>query len=226
MAVGGAGGGGGGGGGGAGRRRWWRRRWRWRWRRGAAAAAAARQTWRCRPTWRRRAASSAAGPARRALPAATAIRVHWVNSGGTATVSYDAFGMPDHAREKVGSYGTGLHRQLHARVRRHRLAAGGLLLDGGDFIDIELSGGSIARSPRDAGAVRTQLRHHHAGSFSWLSFSDSGETDTDFVSNAPPYHWYKADIANTVEAGDAGVLVRVSSGRSPTPSSSTASKSA
>src|SRR6476659_4719708 len=47
------------------------------------------------------------GPCASGATGATGIRVRWVNSGGTATVSYEAFGMPDHSGEHVGAYGTG-----------------------------------------------------------------------------------------------------------------------
>jgi hypothetical protein len=53
-----------------------------------------------------------------------------------------------------------------------------------------------------------------SGSFNWLSFTDSGQTATDFVSNVPPYRWYLADIGDTIAAGDAGVRVRIKAGPS------------
>jgi hypothetical protein len=46
------------------------------------------------------------------------------------------------------------------------------------------------------------------------SFSDSGATATDFVSNVAPYHSYAADIGDTVAPGEAGVRVRIEAGRS------------
>src|SRR5262245_62360899 len=45
------------------------------------------------------------GPCASGATGATAIRVRWVNAAGVAQVQYEAFGMPDQTREKVGAYG-------------------------------------------------------------------------------------------------------------------------
>ncbi|HEX8952707.1 MAG TPA: hypothetical protein VF945_12715, partial [Polyangia bacterium] len=153
------------------------------------------------------------GPCASGAPGATAIRVRWIDAGGTAQVQYDAFGMPDHSREKVGAYGyqIGFTPQFVDPF----LGDGGLLLDGSDFVDVELSAVGIAAI--DHATLALYGRSYSTdtnGSFSWMSFSDSGATATDFVSNVAPYRWWPADIANTVAAGDANVLVRVKAGPS------------
>ena len=155
------------------------------------------------------------GPCASGAAGATAIRVHWTNSGGTATVSYDAFGMPDHARQKVSVAPSSFNTSFTPQFVDIPLGGGGLLLDDSDFIDIELSGAGLSAIDHATLAISGRSYNTTAsGSFSWQSFSDSGQTDTNFVSNAPPYQWYRADIADTVAAGDSGVLVRVRSGPS------------
>jgi hypothetical protein len=155
------------------------------------------------------------GPCMSGAAGATAIRVHWSNSGGTATVSYDAFGLPDHSREKVSVAPSSFDTSFTPEYVDIPLGGGGLLLDDGDFIDIELSGVGLVTI--DSATLAVYGRSYDttaSGSFGWLSFSDSGQTDTNFVSNVAPYQWYRADIGNTVAAGDANVLVRVTSGPS------------
>ena len=117
-------------------------------------------------------------------------------------------GMPDHSREKVSAYGyqIGFTPQFVDQF----LGAGGLLLDGSDFVDVELSGAGISSIGSATLAILGRSYDTTtSGGFSWQSFSDSGATASDFVSNVAPYRWYAADIGNTVAAGDANVLVRV-----------------
>jgi hypothetical protein len=138
----------------------------------------------------------------------TAIRVRWTNAGGTAQVQYEAFGLPDHSREKVGAYGyqIGFTPQFVDPF----LGDGGLLLDGSDFVDFELSGVGISSIASAKLAIfGRSYDTTTSGGFSWLSFSDSGVTASDFVSNVAPYRWYVADIGDTIGAGDAGVRVRI-----------------
>jgi hypothetical protein len=153
------------------------------------------------------------GPCASGGSGATAIRVRWVNAAGTATVQYEAFGMPDHSRQKVSAYGYQIG--FTPPFVDPFLGAGGLLLDGSDFIDIELSASGIASITGATLAIFGRSYDTTAsGSFSWQSFSDSGQTATDFVSNVAPYQWYSAAIGNTVAAGDSGVLVRIKAGPS------------
>jgi hypothetical protein len=148
------------------------------------------------------------GPCSSGAAGGTAIRVRWTNAGGTAEVQYEAFGMPDHSRQKVSAYGyqIGFTPQFVDQF----LGAGGLLLDGSDFVDIELSGAGISTITSATLAILGRSYDTTtSGGFSWQSFSDSGVTASDFVSNVAPYRWYAAGIGNTVAAGDANVLVRI-----------------
>jgi hypothetical protein len=153
------------------------------------------------------------GPCLSGAAGATAIRVRWTSSAGTATVQYEAFGMPDHAREKVGAYGYQIG--FSPSFVDQFLGDGGLLLDGSDFVDIELSGAGIASiSSATLALYGRSYDTTTDGSFSWMSISDSGATASDFVSNVAPYHWYAGDLGDTVAAGDANVLVRIKAGPS------------
>jgi hypothetical protein len=148
------------------------------------------------------------GPCLSGAPGGTAIRVRWTNAGGTAQVQYEAFGMPDHARQKVSAYGNQIG--FTPEFVDQFLGAGGLLLDGSDFVDIELSGAGLSSiTSAKLAILGRSYNTTTSGGFSWLSFSDSGVTASDFISNVAPYRWYAADIGNTVAAGDANVLVRV-----------------
>jgi hypothetical protein len=153
------------------------------------------------------------GPCASGTSGATAIRVRWVDAGGTAQVQYEAFGMPDHSRQKVSAYGYQIG--FVPPFVDPYLGAGGLQLDGSDFVDIELSGSGIASVTSATLAIYGRSYDTTtSGSFNWQSFSDSGQTATDFVSNVAPYHWYAAAIGSTVAAGDANILVRVKAGPS------------
>ena len=153
------------------------------------------------------------GPCLSGASGATGIRVRWVDSGGTAAVQYEAFGMPDHSREKVGAYGYQIG--FTPSFVDPFLGDGGLLLDGSDFVDVELSGVGIASIGSATLAIYGRSYDTTtSGSFSWQSFSDSGATTDDFVSNVAPYRWYAADIGNTVAPGDGGVRVRIKAGPS------------
>ena len=153
------------------------------------------------------------GPCLSGASGATGIRVRWVDSGGTATVQYEAFGMPDHSREKVGAYGYQIG--FTPSFVDPFLGDGGLLLDGSDFVDVELSGVGIASIGSATLAIYGRSYDTTtSGSFSWQSFSDSGATTDGFVSNVAPYRWYAADIGNTVAPGDGGVRVRIKAGPS------------
>ncbi|HEY2748508.1 MAG TPA: hypothetical protein VGL86_27990, partial [Polyangia bacterium] len=136
------------------------------------------------------------------------IRVRWTNAAGEASVSYEAFGMPDHSRQEVGAYGYQIG--FTPEFVDQPLGGGGLLLDDDDFVDIALS--AAGPTTIDHATLAVFGRSYDVttdGSFSWQSFSDSGQTALDFVSNVAPYRWYAADLGNTVAAGDANVLVRV-----------------
>ena len=155
------------------------------------------------------------GPCASGATGATAIRVHWIDAAGTAEVQYDAFGLPDHARDKVTAYSASGQTGFTPEFVDPYLGDGGLLLDGSDFVDIALSGSGLGAVDHATLALYGRsFSVDTDGSFAWRSFSDSGASATDFVSNVPPYRWYAADIGNTVAAGDANVLVRVKAGPS------------
>ncbi len=153
------------------------------------------------------------GPCASGAAGATAIRVRWTNAAGEATVGYEAFGMPDPSRQQVGAYGCEIG--FTPEFVDQPLGGGGLLLDDDDFVDIELSGAGLTTIDHATIAVFGRSYDTTAsGSFNWESFSDSGQTATNFVSNVAPYRWYAADLGNSVAAGDANVLVRVKAGGS------------
>ncbi len=143
----------------------------------------------------------------------TALRVHWSNAGGQAQVSYDEWGMPDRSRQHVSAYGYQIG--FTSSFVDPYLGSGGLQLDGSDFIDIELSTTLV---PTIAEATLSLFgRSYHttaSGSFSWTSFTDTGSTNTNFVSNAAPYKWYSASLGSAVVANDGKALLRTKAGPS------------
>jgi hypothetical protein len=144
---------------------------------------------------------------------ATAIRVHWTNGGGQAFADIEAFGMPDTSREKVGAFGFNVG--FTPTFGDNFLAEGGLVLDGSDFVDIELS--TVGVSAIRAGTLAIFGRSFAtgaSGSFNWQSFTGTGQTPADFVSNSVPYRWYAADLDGAIAAADGNVLVRVKAGPS------------
>jgi len=201
MAVGGAGGGGGGGAGGVG---------------GGGGGGGGAQDMAMPADMATSGGIINGGPCASGASGATGIRVRWVNSGGTATVSYEAFGMPDHSGEHVGAYGTGPIGSYTPEYVDTGLAQGGLLLDSGDFVDIDFSASGISSIASATLAIYGRSYDTTtSGSFSWQSATDYGQTDDNLVSNAPPYQWYKGDIGtSTIAAGSAGVKVRIRSGPS------------
>jgi hypothetical protein len=153
------------------------------------------------------------GPCASGAPGATAIRVRWVDGGGTATVQYEAFGMPDPSRQTVTV--SGYQIGFTPPFVDPYLGPGGVGLDDSDFIDVALSAKGITSITQATLALYGRSYDTTAsGSFSWQSYSDSGQTATDFVSNVSPYQWYRADIGNTIAPGDGGVLVRIKAGPS------------
>jgi hypothetical protein len=153
------------------------------------------------------------GPCQSGAAGATALRVHWINAGGTAQVQYEAFGLPDHSRETVSAagYQIGFTPQWDDPF----LGDGGLVLDSSDFVDLELSMAGLATINSATLAIRGRSFNTTAsGSFNWLSFTGSGATADDFVANSAPYQWYPADIAGAVAAGDSGFRLRIKAGPS------------
>jgi hypothetical protein len=153
------------------------------------------------------------GPCVSGAAGATALRARWVDGGGTASAQIEAFGLPDSSREKVGAFGFNIG--FTPTFDDNFLGPGGLVLDSSDFVDIELS--TVGVSVLRAGTLAIFGRSFNttaSGSFNWMSFTGSGQTPTDFVSNTVPYQWYVADLADAIAAGDGMVLVRVKAGPS------------
>ena len=153
------------------------------------------------------------GPCISGSAGATAFRIKWVNGGGTATVSYEVDGLPDKSRWKAGAYGYSIG--FSPSFVDPFLGDGGLQLDSSDFVDIELStvGLSTIRSATLAIYGRS-FNTTASGSFDWMTFTDSGSTPIDFVSNVAPYRWYAYDATSAFRAGDGGVLLRIKAGPS------------
>ena len=153
------------------------------------------------------------GPCISGSAGATAFRIKWVNGGGTATVSYEVDGLPDKSRWKAGAYGYSIG--FSPSFVDPFLGEGGLQLDSSDFVDIELStvGLSTIRSAKLAIYGRS-FNTTASGSFDWMTFTDSGSTPIDFVSNVAPYRWYAYDATSAFRAGDGGVLLRIKAGPS------------
>ena len=155
------------------------------------------------------------GPCLSGAAGATAFRVRWRDSGGTATVSYEVDGLPDKSRWKAGAYGYGFG--FTPSFVDPFLGEGGLQLDSSDFVDIELStaGISTIRSASLAIYGRSYATTT-SGSFSWNTFTGADATPTDFVSNVAPYRWYAFDTTTsaTFVPGDGGVLLRIKAGPS------------
>ena len=153
------------------------------------------------------------GPCVSGAAGATAIRVRWVNAGGTAQVQYEAFGLPDRSREKVAAYGyqIGFTPQFSDQF----LGPGGLVLDSSDFVDVEVSTQGVPSiSSATLAIYGRSFDTTTSGSFNWQSFSGSGATPTDFVSNVAPYQWYGATLEAAFPAGDNNILLRVKAGPS------------
>lgn len=151
------------------------------------------------------------GPCASGAPGATAFRVRFVDGGGRATVNYDVNGLPDKTRWKVGAYGYNIG--FSPMFVDPFLGAGGLQLDGSDFVDIELStkGVNQIRSATLALYGRS-YSVGTSGSFSWMTFTGAGATPANSVSNVAPYQWYGASVAGAIPAGDGGILLRLKAG--------------
>jgi len=151
------------------------------------------------------------GPCMSGAAGATAYRIRFANSGGTAYVVYEVNGLPSRTRDKAGVYGYQIG--FTPQYVDPFLAQGGVRLDGSDFIDLELTTAGIAQIPNATLAVYGRSFHTTAsGSFNWQTFDGTGATPTNFVSNVAPYAWYRADMTTEIEPGDSGVLIRIKAG--------------
>jgi hypothetical protein len=136
------------------------------------------------------------------------VAVRWYDGGNRATISYDTWGLPSRAPSRVGVYGYSIG--FVPQFVDPYLGAGGVLLDGSSFIDVEMSTVGVPNIGSATLALygRSYSVSSSAG-FEWLSFSDSGSTPSAFVSNVAPYRWYAADLGSSVAPGDAGVRLRI-----------------
>jgi hypothetical protein len=152
------------------------------------------------------------GPCMSGAPGATAYRIRWANGGGTAYVVYEVHGLPDGSRDHAGAYGQiGFTPQFVDPF----LGEGGLLLDGSDFVDLELSTVGVANIASAHLAIYGRSYHTTtSGSFDWQTFDGVGAAPTNAVSNVAPYAWYAADMTTEISPGDDGVLIRIRSGPS------------
>jgi hypothetical protein len=151
------------------------------------------------------------GPCQSGARGATALRVHWSNSGGTAVVNYDVHGLPDTSRWKVTAYG--MIGFMPTFVDIPLGGGGGLQLDSSDFIDIELSTAGV----HHLNSVTLSLfgRSYSVdtdGSFTWQTATGSNATDIDSLSNVVPYHWTSGDATTEIGADDGTLLIRVRAG--------------
>jgi hypothetical protein len=153
------------------------------------------------------------GPCSSGAAGQTAFRIRFTNASGTAQVVYEAFGLPDHSNEHAGAYGYQIG--FTPPFVDPFLGAGGLGLDDSDFVDLEMSTGGLAtiRSATLAIYGRSYAVSTD-GSFNWQTFDGTGATDVDFVSNVPPYRWYRANVLGELGAGEAHVLIRIKAGPS------------
>ena len=155
------------------------------------------------------------GPCASGASGATAYRVRWAGSspGTTAYPVYEVNGLPDKSRDHIGAYtyqigGTAIWDDPY-------LGAGGLVLDSSDFVDIELSTTGVTHIYKATLAILGRsFATTSDGSFSWQTAMGIGSTAANAVSNVAPYSWYKADATSEIDAGNAGLLLRIKAGPS------------
>jgi len=154
------------------------------------------------------------GPCASGAAGQTAYRIRFAGngSGSTAYVVYEVNGLPD-PTDHAGVYGTSIgYTPQFVDVF---LAQGGVRLDGGNFIDLELSTVGLASIQSATLSIYGRSFHTTAsGSFHWQSFDGVGAAPVNLVSNAAPYAWYSADMTSEISAGDDGVLLRIKAGPS------------
>ena len=153
------------------------------------------------------------GPCLSGASGVTAFRVKWINGGGKATVSYETLGLPDKSRWKVSAAGYTIG--FSPSFVDPFLGDGGLQLDSSDFVDVELSTKGLASIKSATLAIYGRsFNTTTSGSFNWKTFSGTGATPTDWVSNVAPYKWYGGTATLAFVPGDGTVLLRIKSGLS------------
>jgi hypothetical protein len=151
------------------------------------------------------------GPCLSGANGATAYRVKWIAAGSQAQVVYEVNGLPDTTRDHTGAFG--LQIGYVPQFVDPFLGDGGLQLDGGNFVDIELSTAGIAQIGVATLAIfGRSFNTTTSGSFTWQTFDGTGSAPMNSVSNVAPYAWYSAEMTTELSPGDAGVLLRIKAG--------------
>src|SRR5439155_6591218 len=127
---------------------------------------------------------------------------------GQAQVVYEVDGLPDKSRDHAGAYGYQIG--FTPQYVDPYLGAGGVQLDGSDFVDLEITTAGVSSiASATLSIYGRSLAVSTDGSFNWQTFVGTGSTATDFVSNVPPYKWYSADMTTEIAPGDANTLIRI-----------------
>ena len=153
------------------------------------------------------------GPCSSGAPGATAYRVRWANSGGTAYPVYEVNGLPDKTPDHTGAYGYQIG--FTPSYVDPFLAQGGLQLDSSSFVDIQLSTSGVSTITKATLALYGRsFNTTTSGSFSWQTSLGIGATPQNLVSNVAPYAWYKGDMTPELAPNNGGVLIRIKAGPS------------
>ncbi len=138
------------------------------------------------------------GPCASGAPGATAFRIRWLDSGGTATVSYEVTGLPDKSGFKVAAYSTSFG--YTPAFSDKFLAVGGLDLSSPQFVDVDLSTiGLTSIKTATLSLYGRSFATTASGSFLWNTFDGSGTSSS--ISNAAPYHWDSTVITSGLGPG-------------------------
>ena len=152
------------------------------------------------------------GPCVSGATGATAIRVRWVNAGGSAQVQYEKFGLPDTSPSRVSV--AAMSFSYTPPFGDTGLGDGGLILEGSAFIDFEISTEGVGAV--DVATLSMRGRSYStgsSGSFSWQSHTGIGNTPTNFVANSW-YEWYSYEIGGAIAPNDGAIRLRVKPGPS------------
>lgn len=138
------------------------------------------------------------GPCLSGAAGATAFRIRWVDSGGTATVSYEVTGLPDKSGFKVAAYSTSFG--YTPAYSDKFLAVGGLDLSSPQFVDVDLSTvGLTSIKTATLSLYGRSFATTASGSFLWNTFDGSGTSGS--ISNVAPYHWDSTVITSGLGPG-------------------------
>src|SRR5207302_128208 len=106
------------------------------------------------------------GPCASGALGATAMRVHFINAGGSPQTVYDVDGLPDKTRWHVAAYGYQIG--FTPQYVDPFLGSGGLLLDSSDFVDVELSTSQVSQITSATLAIYGRsFDTTTSGSFEW-----------------------------------------------------------